>query len=515
MRKLVIFCLIFAYFCESLNAQPGFNRIYDNFDSTIIGRGSFSNIYVDQDTIIAIGRGRPPGNVGPQGIVLAKIDTFGNLVGQNFITDSLNDFLTMNFLFGNIIKTSKGYFAFPATALGRGGHLLIQIDNNLQVKSVFEYPIGDDITEFHEQTLELPDGGFFIVGKRMRPNYKDDGFVRRIDKSGNVLWFKYYGDYNKDESFRSIAKVSDNKFVISGGAGPNSDDSETARAGLWAIDSNGVVLDTWLGPEEPDLIVLRGILTASDGGFIAHGRTYWGQGQWGSKVQISLLKFDSTLHLQWLKHIGPSSSNYNGVYDMTRTPDGHYIVAGQRTHYGDLALPSGGDWGGWLYKFSEQGDSIWARADNAPAPYDPAGQFAYGGVGILSSGSVVAGGLGTLSTQFVGWVVKVSADGCLDTIFCNTVPTLEPPLAKDDWLKVWPNPADEAIQLEMPPDIFSGAAVTVYNLQGQTALRQVVAENQRAVTLQTASLPGGVYFVEVRSGRGAVARKKIVVAHRR
>lgn len=508
MRFLFFICL-----CGTLHAQPGFNRIYDNFDSTIIGRGSFSNIFVDQDTIIAIGRGRPPGNVGPQGIVLAKLDTFGNLVGQNFIADSLGDFLSMDFLWGNMIKTTKEYYAFPAVALNRGGYLLIQIDMNLQVKSIFEFQSPDDYTAFDEAIVELYDGGFLISGMIERPNLKKDGFIRRVDKSGNVLWFKYYGDYNKDESFLLMTKISDNRFLIGGGTRPNSNDSEAARAGLWVIDSNGIVLNTWLGPEEPDLMSILGILPASGGGFIAHGRTYWGEGQWGSKVQVSLMKFDSTLNLEWFKHIGPSSSNYNGIFDMIQTPDGHYIVAGQRTHYGDLAQPSGGDWGGWLYKFSEQGDSIWARADNAPAPYTPAGEFAYGGVGILSSGSVVAGGVGYIGGKFVGWVVKVTADGCLDTIFCNTVPVVEPPLEKEDWLKVWPNPADGEIQLKMPPNVFSRAVVILFNLQGQVVLRQTLAENQVAATLHTATLPNGAYFIEVRNGRGTVARKKIVVAH--
>lgn len=507
MCKIAIFYLFFICLLGTLQAQPGFNRIYD---SANIGNKHFHNIFVDQDTIIAIGLGYESGT--PQGAVLAKIDTFGNLVAQNFIVDSLNDFLSMYFLFGNIIKTTKGYYAFPVVALNRGGHLLIQIDRYLQVKSIFEYPIGDDITEFDEHILELSDGGFFISGMIQRPNLKRDGFIRRVDKSGNELWFKYFGDYNKDESFRSMAKVSDNRFVISGGAKPDANNEETARAGLWVIDSNGTVLNTWVGPEEPNLMSILGLLPASDGGFIAHGRTYWGEGPWGSKVQVSLLKFDSTLNLQWLKHIGPSSSNYNGVFDMTQTPDGHYIVAGERTAYGDLTQPSD-DWGGWLYKFSEQGDSTWARADNAPAPFSPAGEFAYGGVGVLSSGSVVAGGIGTVDNKFVGWVVKVTADGCLDTIFCNTVPTLEPPLVKDDLLKVWPNPADGEIQLKMPPNVFSGAAVILFNLQGQVVLRQTLAENQVVATLRTATLPNGVYFIEVRSGQGAVARKKIVVAH--
>lgn len=492
--------------CSILFAQPGgFNRIYD---SASIGNKFFFKIFVDQDTILAMGVGYPTGG-GPQGVMIAKIDSSGNLVAQNFIIDSLNDFLTMDFLWGNIIKTSKNYYAFPATALGRGGHLLIQIDINLQVMSIFEYSIGNNITEFDEHILELPDGGFFIAGKMMRPNYKDDGFIRRIDNSGNLLWFKYYGDYNKDESFRSMVKITENRFLVSGGAGPDSDNSETARAGLWVIDSNGVILDTWLGPEEPDLIIIRGLLPASDGGFIAHGRSYWGQGQWGSKVQISLMKFDSTLQLEWLKHIGPSSSNYNGIYDMIPTPDGHYIVAGQRTAYGDLTQPSS-DWGGWLYKFSEQGDSIWARADNAPSPYSPSGEFAYGGVGLLSSGSVVAGGIGNVDGKFVGWVVKVTADGCLDTIFCNTISAVEPSSEIREQLKIWPNPANEVVWIESG-GIGIESNLQILDAQGRIKYAQQVLRNPAEVDIS--SFPVGIYTVLLNRGDTIVERKKFAIVH--
>lgn len=500
MREIILIQLFICIFSTDSTSQPGFNRIYD---AASIGDKLFFKIFVDKDTILALGVGYSSGS-SSQGVALAKMDSSGNLIAQNFIIDSFNDNLAMDFLWGNVIKTQEGHYAFPATALSRGGYQLIQIDSDLKIKSIFEFQSPDDYTAFDETILELSDGGFFISGNISRPNLKQDGFIRRIDKFGNLLWFKYYGDYNKDESFRSMVKISDNRFLVGGGAGPDSDNSETARAGLWVIDSNGVILDTWLGPDEPNLIIIRGLLPASDGGFIAHGRTYRGEGQWGSKVQVTLIKFDSTLEIQWMKHIGPSSSNYNGIYDMIKTPDGHYIVAGQRTAYGDLTQPTD-DWGGWLYKFSEQGDSIWSRADNAPEPYTPTGEYAYGGVGVLSSGSVVAGGIGNVEGKFVGWVVKVTADGCLDTIFCNTLPVVQPTNYQIE-LSLAPNPAISSITLSLEGDAPNGKPVrfSIFNSLGQKMWSLTSAADRQEVPL--AGWPPGVYVARAEWEHGTAVK---------
>ncbi|MBX2891996.1 MAG: T9SS type A sorting domain-containing protein [Saprospiraceae bacterium] len=193
---------------------------------------------------------------------------------------------------------------------------------------------------------------------------------------------------------------------------------------------------------------------------------------------------------------------------MTRTPDGHYLVAGRRTAYGDLAQPSGGDWGGWLYKFTEQGDSLWSRADNAPAPHVPGGEFAYGGVGILSSGSVVAGGLGTLSTQFVGWVVKVTADGCMDTVFCAAVGAGEPPSRVLDasLLSIAPNPARATVSLALEGEAVGDRPVrfSIHNLLGQEVWSARSASGREEVWLS--GWPAGAYIARAESARGVAAR---------
>ncbi|MFN0175131.1 MAG: T9SS type A sorting domain-containing protein [Saprospiraceae bacterium] len=477
-------------------SQIGFNKFYNQY--SVID--NFARMVIDNDTIICIGIAYDTTiSPSPQQILMVKLDTFGNVIQTKLYKDSLNGYLSINYITGDIIQTSDGYFAFAVAVFGRSSMQIIQLDNSLNVKSAFEYSIGDNYNEFYEQILEMPDGGFMIAGNASRPNLKKDGFVRRIDKDGNVLWFKYYGDYDKDESFRCMAKVSDNRIVLGGSNGPDFNNSQTARAGLWAIDSNGVVLDSWVGPNDPNLIVIIGLLPTPDGGFVANGRTYWGEGDWGSMVQVSLLKFDAALELQWLQHIGPNNSGYNGIYDMIPTPDGHYLVAGQRTAYGDLSLPSD-DWGGWLYKFSEQGDSIWSRADNAPPGYDATGAFVYGGVGVLSSGSIVAGGKGDIDDKFVGWVVKVTADGCMDTLFCYTSGLEEP--SGETGLRVFPNPTTGLIEINIPPH--HGGRLVVYNAHGQKVTAHRLASGSLEIMLNLEHQPSGLYWAVFNDQAGKV-----------
>lgn len=501
MRTLFISALIF---CLSLNltAQPGFNKSYKQFASD-----RFCRLIVDNDTIYCIGTAYDP-NATPLQILMVKLDTLGNILQTKLHKDSLDGFLSMDFLYGGIIETRRQYFAFDAVVFGRASAQIIQINKELSAQSIFEYSISDNYVERYEQIFEMQDSGFMIVGSAQRPNLKTDGFIRRVDANGNVLWFKYYGEYNKDESMRAIVKVSDNRLVVAGGAGPNDNDPFTLRAGIWVIDSNGIVLNTWLGPNQPDLLVLRGLIGTPDGGFIAHGRTYQGEGDWGSKVQISLMKFDSSFQFQWLKHIGPASSNYNGVYDMIATPDGNYIVAGERTAYGDLSQSST-DWGGWLYKFSPQGDSLWSRADNAPPGMNATGEFVYGGVGVLSSGSIVAGGKGDIDGKFVGWVVKVTPDGCMDTLFCHTSAITEISGAKRFVLA--PNPARDMVQLRFGEAAGPGTLVQVWDLAGRLLRTQSIETGTLTQAISVSGFAEGCYVVIIIAQGKVMAREKLVV----
>jgi len=506
--RSLILTLLFLWMAQNLLAQQGFNRPYPPYAG-----GFFARLLVENDTIYCVGVAYDStASPSPLQILMVKLDTFGNVIQSKLYRDSLDAFLSMDYLYGNIIQTTHGNLLFAATIFGRASTGVYQIDRSLEMKSVFEYPSEELYVGFYRQIIEMPDGGFMIVGIVQRPNLLRDGFIHRIDKQGNELWFKYYGQYTKDEAFTSVVKVNDNRFVLGGWTQGVPTETSSYRAALWAIDSNGVVLDTWQGPATPNLISVIGLRATPDGGFVGHGRTYWGEGQFGHKVQISLMKFDSSLQLQWLQHIGPNTSNYNGIMDMTPTPDGHYIVAGQRTSY-TLGQQPSTDWGGWLYKFSEQGDSLWARADNAPPGYVPTGEYVHGGVGILSSGSVVAGGKGDIDNKFVGWVIKVSPDGCMDTLHCQPSVSVASPQAVAR-LSVSPNPAMGWFRVGFEAPAGRHCVLLLHDLAGRQQMSVPIPEGTLVYTVPLTGVPDGLYLLSVVEGGRVLAREKLVVMGR-
>ncbi|MDX2278665.1 MAG: T9SS type A sorting domain-containing protein [Saprospiraceae bacterium] len=490
-----IFFLLFAVFggVTTTYAQPGFNKVFHEYASE-----RFSFLTVDKEKVYCVGTAYDTTiNPSPLQIHLVKLDTNGNILLSKLYKDSLNGYLSTDYSSGSILKTTKSNFLFAPAVFGRASLQLLQFNENLDIVSIFEYPLDNNFAEFYDQIVEMPDGGFMIAGAAQRPNYKQDGFIRRVDRFGNVLYFKYYGKYNKDENFRCLLKIDNNRYLAGGSAGPDLSNIYDIHAGLWVIDSNGLVTKTWIATQYPDLLTIMGLLPASGGGFMAHGRRLLGvDAQGSSKVQCCILKFDSTLQLQWIKNIGPYGSDnlgYVGIYDMLQTPDGNYLLAGQRRPYDSPPTGNSDDWGGWLYKFSPEGDSIWARADNAPAGLKPTGSFIYGGVGVLSSGSVVAGGPGDIDDLFHGWVVKVSADGCLDSALCLATAVHTP--EEDKALQIAPNPANEQVNITFPACAQEHVRLCLYNALGVLVQEIAIPEGETSHTLALQHLPPGWYMV--------------------
>jgi hypothetical protein len=506
MKRFFLIFELILFQLSFLTAQSGFNKIYQQYP----GVDYFERLIIHQDTIYAIGVGYDTINLpSPLQVLMTKTDTFGNIIKTKLYRDSLDEFLTMSFLYGNIIHTIKDFFAFPVFVFGRNANQIIQINKELEVQSIFEFPIGNNKNENYKQLLELPDGGFMIAGRAQRSNFKRDGFVRRVDKHGNLIWEKYFGEPSKDEEINGIVKVSDNKFVLSGSFAPDFNILTSFKALIWVIDSNGVIQNTWTSaPGAQDISVLTRMLPTPDGGFIAHGRTYMGEGPWGSKVQVCLMKFNASFQFEWFQYIGPNTTYLNGVFDMTATPDGHYLLAGQRTSYGDFSVPSD-DWGGWLYKFSEQGDSLWSRADNAPPGMNATGEYAYGGVGLLSSGSVVAGGKGDIDDKFVGWIVKVSANGCMDSLDCliSAVESVD----EVGEMEVFPNPASDWVELRFTDPATELTTLQIFDLTGRLLQRYFLPAGTEVYSLDIAVLPAGIYWIILQKDGRVVGQQKVLV----
>jgi len=118
-----------------------------------------------------------------------------------------------------------------------------------------------------------------------------------------------------------------------------------------------------------------------------------------------------------------------------------------------------------------------------------------GGVGVLSSGNMVAGGYAPLGNNVYGWLVKFSTDGCVDTILCNTVPVWEAEELelREPPARVYPNPTSGRFFVELPEG--SGPVrVQVHAPDGRVVLEQTLAGSQ---WLDMAGAAPGLYLCRI------------------
>ncbi|WP_417611625.1 PKD domain-containing protein [Owenweeksia hongkongensis] len=76
-------------------------------------------------------------------------------------------------------------------------------------------------------------------------------------------------------------------------------------------------------------------------------------------------------------------------------------------------------------------------------------------------------------------------------------------------IKVFPNPADDFLQIELPAEIKSGTIISLYDLNGKLLIERGVTENKEQVTLDLSSLAKGLYLLDLNLN-GASRQVKIV-----
>ena len=382
-----------------------------------------------------------------------------------------------------------------AAPLGRRSAILAKLNCDLQLEFIHEYSDTINLSQYdYKNPVEIKDG-YLLYGDIQRPNYFNDSFVRRVDKQGNTIWFKYYGDYDLQDGFNNLQAINDSVFAACSVV-QSSPQSGSSR--IVYLDLNGNVLRQWQSEENPEIGFLRNIIPTSDGGLITYG-IYLKEIIWSTLImQPTLAKLDSNFQVQWVKHFGRAASlnAMINLRDFKPTADGNYIAAGETVIEEG---PSGTHRVGWLYKFSPQGDSIWSKHLFPPigAEYPIRGYF--GGVGELSSGSIVAGGAAYEGNDFYPWLVKVDAKGCLEEP-CPMLSPVAGPAAREEAIRLFPNPNKGQFRLSWAQaPVGERARCTIFDAQGRAVWReerQAVAQME----IDAPGLPPGFYMLEVRTG---------------
>ncbi len=213
---------------------------------------------------------------------------------------------------------------------------------------VFMRFYGSDATDLGGSILELSDGGFAICGSQTVEGQGEDMLLLRVDADGYLLWRKTFGGVGTDKA-EHMVEMPDGGFVLVGhkAIGSNGGNDvflvRTDAAGnqLWANEYGGGSNDFG-----------QAIKVTPDGGFAIAGYTSsFGVGASISNPNFMLLKVDASGNEQWLKAHGGLGDEKATA--MLLSSDGGFILSGYSNSYASLNYEA------QVMKLDANGDSVW------------------------------------------------------------------------------------------------------------------------------------------------------------
>lgn len=437
-------------------------------------------------------------------LLFYQIDTFGNTLNSSVYIDSIGDDFTGCYP-NSFIKLAddSGYAGVGAFLYREFGYLAIY-NNDGSIRRFVEYDDPNTLTDYYIEIIELPDG-FFILGDKQLNDYHTHIFLMKTDKEGNKLWEKLYGHPTRRNGFGSIVKVNDNEYVIGGATTiiPPFPQLVYNTSNFYVIDSLGNLKLSWQSqPSTTDMGVGFGLHRTENGGFIyATNELYFGPPNNVYERKLKVIERDSDYNIVNEKSYGQFHSS-NLLRNFKKLTTGDYLVLGQRAikkmppppyTYTGLLMGS-------LLKVTPSGDSTWNFLDTA---FTFASNIMYDAVE-LPSGSIIACGYSRTTNPLKdwAWLVKVSKDGCVDTLNCFPVSSIEGFIAEKK-VRIYPNPTSDFIYLDLPED--EPSEYQIFALTGKLILSGSISDGK----IDVSTLPLGVYVLQIRAKNRIMVQKII------
>jgi hypothetical protein len=376
---------------------------------------------------------------------------------------------------------------------------------------------GSNHEEFYA-IQQTSDGGYIVAGYTESNDgdvsglhgFYDDGWVVKLDASGNLLWQKCLGGSGEDVLY-SIQQTSDGGYIVAGTTSSYDGDVsgyhgayggyyENTDGWVVKLDASGNLLwQKCLGGSRGDYA--SSIQQTSDGGYIVAGYTQSSDGDVSGNHGFYdgwVVKLDTSGNLLWQKCLG-GSDWWDVFNDIQKTSDGGYIVAGRTdSNDGDVSGNHGsGD--GWVVKLDASGNLLWQKClggsdEDYARSIQQTSDGGYIVVGYTTSNDGDVSGhhgnpYGYSIPDF--WVVKLAPDN---------LGTEE--LSVNAKIGVYPNPVKDILHFTSKEPVVKAE---IFDQNGRLIKTAEVFNNQLSVS----SLSKGIYFLNLQTAKGKLKTKFI------
>ena len=369
---------------------------------------------------------------------------------------------------------------------------------------------GDDYAHSIQQTT---DNGYIVAGFSASNDGDVTGnhggydyWIVKLNSGGDIEWQKSLGGTVADEA-NSVQQTIDGGYIVAGFSVSN-DGDVTGNHGLddyWIVKLNATGDIEWqksLGGTAIDWANL--IQQTTDGAYIVAGVSYSNDGDVTGNHgndDCWIVKLNNTGDIEWQKSLGGASYDY--ANSVQQTADGGYIVAGvSYSNDGDVSGNHGND-DCWIVKINSTGDIEWQKSLGG-AGYDEA----YSIRQTTDNGYIIAGASSSNNGDVTGnhgssdyWIVKLSS-----------FVSIEEQQANENSINLYPNPANEMLNVEFLILNRSKVDIKIYDLMGREQLiidnGQLTIDNfgKHTISFNVEELISGIYFVKLQSENGIVVK---------
>lgn len=217
----------------------------------------------------------------------------------------------------------------------------------------------------------------------------DDGWLAKLDASGNIVWQHLYGGPHPDYA-RIVHPTADRGYIVAGNT--MSDDQ---YAWLLKLDSNGNVQWQQMYGGLDKSFQVNGMQPTQDAGYVLVG-TY--ENRAVSIGEVWVMKANAVGGIDWQWTYGGDMGEEGQAIALT--PDGGFLVAASTHSFG------AGSWDAWILKLDASGSIQWQRAYGGPES-DSAAAI----VATVDGGAVFTGRTSSPGPGSDLWAIKLDGQG--------------------------------------------------------------------------------------------------------
>ena len=256
-----------------------------------------------------------------------------------------------------VIKLSDGGYlvAGRSASYGMGDTDMLLVKLNAQGETVWQKTFGEDETDEANDLIETKDGNYLVVGHSDSYGYSPDitdMWAIKIDKEGEEIWNQTYGGEDNIDGANAVLETDDG-FILVGTSMPTTDDAASDMF-VVRIDKEGEKM--WekkygeSGHEQGVDIITNGdgftIIGNTEGVGYEEG---FSKGRWD--MMTIHISGDGTM--EWKNCYGGKNNEMGNT--IIATSDGGYLLGGYTYSFAVASLDA------WIVKIDKMGKQIWAK----------------------------------------------------------------------------------------------------------------------------------------------------------